>query len=123
MRLILMATLPSLPSAEAQTSGLRWARANPTGVSPAPRIDAPIAYDVPGGRLVMFGGHDATGDRNDLWSYSVYRQQWTQPNPGGVPPNPRHGHTVTFDRLRERIIIADQGAEFFGDVWAIRHPG
>ena len=67
----------------------------------------------------MFGGQDSSGDRNDLWSYSVDRQQWTSVNPRGVPPNPRHGHTVTFDRVRERIIIiAGQGAEFFGDVWA-----
>src|SRR5260370_31457122 len=111
--LILVATLLSVLSAEAQTSGLRWARANATGVSPTPRIDAPIAYDVPGGRLLMFGGQDATGGRNDLWSYSVDRQQWMSVNPRGVPPNPPPGHTVTLDRFHTRIIfIAAPAAQF-----------
>jgi hypothetical protein len=67
----------------------------------------------------MFGGRDASGDRNDLWAYSVDRQQWTQLNPAGQPPNPRHGHTVTFDPLRRRlIVIAGVGAGFFGDARA-----
>jgi uncharacterized protein (TIGR03437 family) len=67
----------------------------------------------------MFGGLDVAGDRNDLWSYSVDNLQWTQINPSGQAPAPRHGHTVTFDPLRRRlIVIAGQGAGFFGDAWA-----
>jgi uncharacterized protein (TIGR03437 family) len=67
----------------------------------------------------MFGGLDASGDRNDLWAYSVDNQQWAQINPSGQAPNPRHGHTVTFDPVRRRVIvIAGQGAGFFGDAWA-----
>jgi uncharacterized protein (TIGR03437 family) len=67
----------------------------------------------------MFAGQDASGDRNDVWAYAVDRQQWTRLNPAGQSPNPRHGHTVTFDPVRRRIImIAGQGAGFFGDAWA-----
>ena len=67
----------------------------------------------------MFGGQDESGDRNDLWAYSVDQQQWTQIGPSGQAPDPRHGHTVTFDPVRRRIIvIAGQGARFFGDAWA-----
>ena len=105
MRVLLLAILCSNVGAQAQTSGSVWSRANPSGLIPTPRIDAPIAYDAVGRQLLMFGGQDASGDRNDLWSYSVDRQQWTQVNPGGPAPSPRHGHTVTFDPVRRRIII------------------
>jgi uncharacterized protein (TIGR03437 family) len=116
---LLLAILYSNLGAHAQTSDLLWSRANPTGAVPTPRIDAPIAYDAVGRQLLMFGGQDASGDRNDLWSYSVDQQQWTQVSPDGVAPGPRHGHTVTFDPVRRRIIvIAGQGVGFFGDAWA-----
>jgi uncharacterized protein (TIGR03437 family) len=97
----------------------QWSLAPFTGAVPSPRFDAPIAYDPAGRQLLMFGGQDASADRNDLWSYSVDREQWTQINPSGTPPSPRHGHTVTFDPVRDRIVvIAGQGNDFFGDVWA-----
>src|SRR5258705_835846 len=58
-------------------------------------------------------------DRNDLWAYSVDSNQWTQLSRAGQPADPRHGHTVTLDPLRRRIIVvAGQGASCFGDAWA-----
>ena len=119
MRALLIAVLISGTFADAQTSSLHWSQANPSGATPSPRIDAPIAYDPVGRQILMFAGQDASGDLNDVWAYSVDRQQWTRLNPTGLSPNPRHGHTVTFDPVRRRIImIAGQGASFFGDAWA-----
>ena len=110
MRALLIAILISGIFADAQTSSLQWSQANPSGATPSPRIDAPIAYDPVGRQILMFAGQDASGDLNDLWTYAVDRQQWTRLNPGGPSPNPRHGHTVTFDPVRRRIImIAGQG--------------
>jgi uncharacterized protein (TIGR03437 family) len=40
----------------------------------------------------MFGGLDTSGDRSDLWAFSVDNQQWTQISPTGLAPGPRHGH-------------------------------
>lgn len=115
---ILVASITLTQWAHAQPP-LLWSRANPSGVAPSPRIDAPVAYDPPGRQLFMFGGLDASGDRDDLWAYSVDNQQWTQINASGLAPNPRHGHTVTFDPVRRRVVvIAGQGAGFFGDAWA-----
>jgi uncharacterized protein (TIGR03437 family) len=105
--------------ANAQTGLLRWSRAIPSGAIPSARVDAPIAYDPVGRQLFMFGGLDGASDRNDLWSYSIDNQQWTQVSPSGQIPNPRHGHTLTFDPVRRRVIVvAGQGAGFFGDAWA-----
>jgi hypothetical protein len=88
---LLLAVLYSNLGAQAQTGDLRWPRANPTGDVPSSRIDAPIAYDAVGRQLLMFGGQDTSGDRNDLWPYSVDGQQWTQVRPGGLAPSPVMG--------------------------------
>jgi hypothetical protein len=118
-RVILLALFAVLQLAQAEPPALKWSRANPSGVVPTPRVDAPVAYDSVGRELFVFGGLDASGDRNDLWRYSVDNQQWIQLDPSGQAPNPRHGHTVTFDPVRRRIIVmAGQGAGFFGDAWA-----
>src|SRR6266404_2037052 len=119
LRTVLTAIFVSVVLAKGQTSNLVWSRPNPSGIVPTPRADAPVAYDSVGRQLAMFGGQDGSSDRNDFWLYSVDRQQWTQVNPAGVSPSPRHGHTATFDPIRRRVIvIAGQGASFFGDVWA-----
>ena len=116
---ILLAFIVFIPWAHAQPVALQWSRATPSGTIPSPRIDAPIAYDPAGRQLFMFGGLDSSGDRNDLWAFSVDNQQWTQINPSGQAPNPRHGHTVTLDPVRRRVIvIAGEGGGFFGDAWA-----
>ena len=85
--MLLLAVLYSNLGAQAQTGDLRWSRTNPTGDVPSSRIDAPIAYDAVGRQLLMFGGQDTSGDRNDLWPYSVDGQQWTQVRPGGLTPS------------------------------------
>jgi uncharacterized protein (TIGR03437 family) len=119
LRTLLTTIFISALAAHAQPNAPRWSHANASGAIPSPRFDAPVAYDTVAKQLLMFGGQDASGDRNDLWAYSVDRQQWTQLNPLGSPPNPRHGHTLTFDPVRRRVIaIAGQGASFFGDAWA-----
>src|SRR5260370_16949134 len=92
---LLLAILYSNLVARAQTGDLLWSRANPTGAVPSPRIDAPIAYDSVGRQLLMFGGQDASGDRNDLLSYSLDHHHWPHFTPRSVAPNPppRHPHT------------------------------
>ncbi|GMI19640.1 hypothetical protein TrCOL_g992 [Triparma columacea] len=64
---------------------------------PAPRCGAQAAY-VPGegkaGSVVMFGGRDGTRNFGDLWIYDVATTDWAEPVCMGVPPCPRHGHSV-----------------------------
>lgn len=122
-RLVAQAVLSTIflagSMAHAQSNSLLWSRANSSGAAPSPREDAPIAFDTAGRELFLFGGLDASGDRNDLWAYSIDNQQWREINPLGQPPSSRHGHTVTFDPVRRRIIvIAGMGQGFFGDAWA-----
>ena len=73
-RLALLIAVSLFPVASlAQSGGLAYTRLGLQGVAPSPRIDAPIIYDAPGRRLLMFGGQDSAS-RNDLWAFSVDRQ-------------------------------------------------
>lgn len=91
----------------------------PAGVAaPSARVDGTIAYDAPGRRLILFGGL-GDGALNDLWAYSVDARQWLQLSPQGTKPDPRFGHTLTFDPARRRMIVfGGQAGGFFSDVWA-----
>ena len=115
-RLALLIALSLFPVASlAQSGGLAYTRLGLQGVAPSARIDAPIIYDAPGRRLLMFG----SGSRNDLWAFSADRQEWTQLNPSGTPPPARFGHTTIFDPVRRRLILfGGQSGGFFSDTWA-----
>jgi hypothetical protein len=90
----------------AQTGHLAFTRLGSEGPAPSPRLDAPIAYDAPGRQLILFGGLDGSGNRNDLWAYSLDRKQWKELNPTGDRPAPRHGHSLVFDPVRRRVICS-----------------
>lgn len=86
---------------------------------PSPRLDAPIAYDSANRLVWLFGGQAASGDTNDLWSYSLDSQSWRRLSPLGTAPAPRHGHSVTYDpRGRRLIVFAGQSRGFFNDTFA-----
>ncbi len=90
-----------------------------SGAGPSPRVDAPVAYDEVSRRLLVFGGLDESGDRNDLWAFSLETNQWQELRPLGDLPGTRHGHTFDYDPVRRRaIVIAGQARGFFRDVWA-----
>jgi uncharacterized protein (TIGR03437 family) len=101
-------------AASAQT----FVRAPAPGGSPSPRYDAPIVHDVPGNRLLIFGGQDSIA-RNDVWAYSLDSRIWTELTPSGTKPAPRFGQTAIFDPVRRRMIVfAGQSGSFFSDTWA-----
>ena len=103
----------------AQTGHLAFTRLGSEGPAPSPRLDAPIAYDAPGRQLILVGGLDGSGNRNDLWAYSLDRKQWRELNPTGDRPAPRHGHSLVFEPVRRRVILfGGQASRFFADTWA-----
>lgn len=51
-------------AARAQT--VSWTLLKPTGSQPSARYDGAIAWDTPGRQVILFGGSDNFGNRNDL---------------------------------------------------------
>jgi len=111
--LVAFAALPATP----QT--LSWSQWKAAGTQPSPRQDGTIAYDPAGNQLFLFGGQDASSSKNDLWSWSVDRAQWTQIQPSGALPPARTYHSLVYDsKARRLIVFGGIGSSNFSDVWA-----
>jgi uncharacterized protein (TIGR03437 family) len=114
MRSFLLLAIPSLISAQE----LAFRRLPAAGAAPTGRVDGVIAYDERQRQILLFGGRD-NSPRNDLWSYSLDRGEWTERRPSGTPPAPRFGHTVLLDAQRRRLVVfGGQASGFFSDTWA-----
>lgn len=69
------------PNGTFEFDGATWTRRPVDG--PPPRSGAAIAYDRANGRLVLFGGWDLVGWRNDTWTWDGIA--WRQETPANVP--------------------------------------
>jgi galactose oxidase-like protein len=93
------------------------------------RRDHAMAYHAVSAEVVLFGGEGAgNAFLNDTWEWDGER--WTLVNPKEVPPA-RSGHTLTYDFLRQRVVLfggqdesgrrADTWA-FDGETWVRLDP-
>lgn len=60
-----------------------------------------VAFDAARGVTVLFGGDDGTL-RDDTWTWDGVH--WTELSPATRPPA-RTGHTMTWDSLRQRVLL------------------
>jgi hypothetical protein len=106
---------------------LAWSRLVPAGVPPEPRQQHSLVVDPVGRRLLLFGGLSEDGRTlGDLWSLPLEGTlAWTRLSPSGPAPPPRHGHSATFDPVRDRMIVAGgMGADSaLADAWALSLAG
>lgn len=79
-----------------------WVRRSPGEVSPPPRRDAASARDAARGRVVLFGGSDRSGNRDDVWEWDGAR--WSEVATISAP-EPRSGHGMAYDSARGRVIL------------------
>jgi hypothetical protein len=81
--------------------GLAWRRHDALG--PGPRHHHAMAFDTKRGRLVVYGGIDATGDwPTDVWEWDRSRWQRVESATG---PGPRAHHALAFDSRRARVVL------------------
>ncbi|MCR9245589.1 MAG: kelch repeat-containing protein [bacterium] len=97
-----------------------------TAQTPSPREFHAMATE-PGGGILLFGGEDSTGRRNDIWRFrnNAWQQVFV-----GTRPSPRYSHAMAFDRGRGVVVLfggnSNQGGsdtwEWNGFTWAGRNP-
>lgn len=71
--------------------------------APVARDDHTAVWDSIAGRMLIWGGFDGGGGRNDGAIYDFLTDTWT-PMPGG-PLGHRYSHTAIWDGTRGRLII------------------
>jgi hypothetical protein len=104
------ATPPPAPS---------WAQVTPTGDAPASREDHTWTVDAATGIAWLFGGRDRSTLFDDLWSYDLATDRWTQIEPSGDAPAARFGHTGSWVEGVGLVVWSGQaGADFFADIHA-----
>ena len=54
------------------------------------------AWDVAGGRMVVFGGQQGSSFFNDVWQFQISPNRWRQLAPSGTSPAPRYGAGAAF---------------------------
>ena len=97
-----------------------WTDISPSGARPLPRCLHRAAYDPARGRMLLYGGC-ASGNGpcplDDLWSFDLAANAWTQLASGGPPAREFYG--VGFDTEMDRMAIfggRGNGA-LFDDAW------
>ncbi len=96
-----------------------WKQLSTTN-NPSARRNASAVYDPFQHRMIVFGGVDATGNKNDIWSLSLSTLAWSLLTPStGNLPDARFSHNAMIDTGFNRMLIwSGQGSGLYNDVWA-----
>lgn len=100
----------------------KWTQIDPGAVAPSPRHYSRMVFDATGGKMFLFGGEDASGSLNDLWTFDARTDAWTELSPAGDLPMARFGHALAQEPGSRRLILFGgvNGAtrELLNDLWA-----
>jgi N-acetylneuraminic acid mutarotase len=81
-----------------------------------------MTYDPVSRRIILFGGTDATGDRDDLWAYDPGTDVWTELKPSGPLPAARAGHSMVYEPTMKRMLVfgglSSKTNSGLNDLWA-----
>ncbi len=90
------------------------------------RSDHAMALDSFRDQLVVFGGNDGAGDRNDVWSLPLGTNGvWTPVPAQGTPPSPRQRAGMIYDVVRDQLLVFGgiSGGTCFNQVWRLSRTG
>jgi galactose oxidase-like protein len=114
-----VATHSAAPSAAstAEPDPLAWVPLEVAG--PPAREDHTWTVAGDAGEALLFGGRDGATVFDDLWSYDLATDAWSQLAPTGGGPDARFGHeAVWVDGVGLVVFAGQSGAAFFNDLWA-----
>lgn len=108
-------TLDLTPGSEA------WTRITTTGNPPPALSGATAIVDQVNDRLIVFGGEDGSGGKNDVWSLNCQTLIWQHLNPSGNLPPARYLHRAVYDPNQNKMYIFGglNNSTYYNDVWAL----
>jgi N-acetylneuraminic acid mutarotase len=99
-----------------------WQEIDPGEAAPSARRYSQMVWDDVGGKMLLFGGEDASGSRNDIWSFDPTAAAWAELVPAAESPVPRFGHAMAQDPDSRRLImfggVNGTTRELLNDLWA-----
>lgn len=73
---------------------------------PSARSGHGMVYDPVHAKLILFGGADSTGTRNDVWEFDTATRHWTNVTPlSGPMPVPRSNFGMALDENRGVVVV------------------
>jgi hypothetical protein len=108
--------------AVAPAGAATWVQWHSASGSPPKRLAHTAIYDSARHRVVIFGGLDVGGPKNDTWALTLQPvPAWSLVSPQGALPAARSDHIAVYDPVGDRMLVfgghTDPGLA--GDVWAL----
>ena len=87
--------------------------------APAPRLFPASIYNPVGHQMITWSGQAQGVFFNDVWSFNLTNNSWSQFTPSGGPPNVRYGVGYTFDSQAGELVTFAGFTNLgrFHDVW------
>jgi hypothetical protein len=107
-----------------------WSTPTISGTPPAGRLGHTAVYDAANQQMVVFGGNDAAGEKNDVLLLSLPAAPpfvWS-PSPAGGGPVKRTEHSAIYDGTRGQVILfggldntlLPDGSVLNNDTWSLK---
>ena len=98
-------------------NGSAWTDATPAADAPSDRYGHAQAYDAARGRVVLFGGTDASPYLADTWEWNG--SSWKDVTPVSGSPSARTSHALAYDADRKRVVLfgGNSGTGALADTW------
>jgi hypothetical protein len=92
-----------------------WVQLSPA-TSPPARSYLAMAYDGASGKVIVFGGFDGNGYRNDTWVFDGIT--WTEVATE-TPPPARAAAQMAYDGVTHQVVLFGgyDGSNYLGDTW------
>ena len=100
-----------------------WLQVPPPPLAPRNLASTPLAYEIAARRHILVGANSVT-DTLETWAYDAAASQWTNLAPPSPVPPPTEGHTLTYDRTTQKVVLFG-GAhvlDVYGDLWEYDFP-
>src|SRR5262249_55464771 len=103
-----------------------WTNLAVSGAPPSPRGGASALYDPSADRMIVYGGRDSTGQKNDSWALTLSGTPTWAPLAATAPPAPRQLVVTTRDASRNRLVLYGgytSEAHWLSDLWMLALAG
>ncbi len=99
-------------------SNYTWQELTPVGQAPRALQSTPLVYNIAAGVHILAATNGNTG-QFETWQYNAATNQWTNRNAIGQVPPATSGHSLTYDRAAQKVILfgGGQNLTLYGDVY------